>query len=77
MQNQMWILMHEIVHFYLDSSPGPATSSTNEAYDINAALGLAATDAISNAQSYVWYSACKSLAFSVGVSWTSDFWRLL
>ncbi len=67
-QNQMWILMHEIVHFYLDNSPGPATSSIYEAYDINAAFGLAASDAISNAQSYVWYSACKSLAFPVGMS---------
>ncbi|KAK0510454.1 hypothetical protein JMJ35_006886 [Cladonia borealis] len=46
-----------IVHFYLDSSPGPATSSTDEVYDINSAFGLAAAAAINNAQSYVWYSA--------------------
>lgn len=48
-QTQMWILMHEIIHFYLDSSPGPATNSMYEAYGINAAFGLAASDAISNA----------------------------
>lgn len=60
--------MHEIIHFYLDNSPGPATNAIHEAYGINAAFGLAATDAISNPQSYVWYSACKSLAFPVGMS---------
>lgn len=58
-QNQMWILMHELVHFYLDSSPGPATSSARETYSINESFRLRARQAISNAQSYVWYSACK------------------
>ena len=48
-QNQLWNLMHEIVHFYLDSSPEPATRSTDEVYDINTAFGLAAADAISSA----------------------------
>ena len=78
-QNQMWIriLMHVIVHFYLNNSPGPATSSTIEVYDINSALGLATVAAISNAQSYVWYSACKSLLFSpeVEISCKSDLSR--
>lgn len=58
-QNQMWILMHELVHFYLDSSPGPATSDARETYSINESFRLRARKAISNAQSYVWYSACK------------------
>ena len=72
----MWILMHEIVHFYLDSSPGPATSSTDEVYDINSAFGLAAAAAINNAQSYVWYSACKSLLSpQVEISCRSDLSR--
>ena len=41
--------MHEIAHFHLDSTPSPATRSTDEVYDSNSAFGLAAADAISNA----------------------------
>ena len=55
----MWISMHDIVHFYLDSSPRQVTTSTDEVYDLTSAIGLAAANAINNAQSYVWYSACK------------------
>ena len=74
----MWIriLMHVIVHFYLDGSPGPATSSTDEVYDNNSAFSLAAAAAISNAQSYVWYSAYKSLLSpQVEISCRSDLSR--
>lgn len=58
-QNQMFILMHEILHFYLGNAPGPAKNSATEINDINEAVGLGAVDAISNAQSFVFYAASK------------------
>lgn len=61
-QNQMFILMHEILHYYLDSAPYPATDAVTEVTDINVAFNLAALDAISNAESYVIYDASKLLS---------------
>lgn len=60
-QNQMYILMHEILHYYLDSAPYPSTDAVTEVTDINVAFNLAALDAVSNAESYVIYDASKSL----------------
>lgn len=59
-QNQMFILMHEILHYYLDSAPWPSTDAVTEVTDINVAYNLAALDAVSNAESYVIYDASKS-----------------
>ena len=64
-QSQMFILMHEILHFYLDSAPYPAKDSVTEVTDINVAFNLAAMDAISNAESYVIYDASKSYPLQV------------
>ncbi len=60
-QNQMFILMHEILHYYLDSAPFPSTDAVTEVTDINVAFNLAALDAVSNAESYVIYDASKPL----------------
>ena len=60
-QNQMYILMHEILHYYLDSAPYPSTDAVTEVTDINVAFNLAALDAVSNAESYVIYDARKPL----------------
>ena len=60
-QNQMFILMHEILHYYLDSAPYPSTDAVTEVTDINVAFNLAALDAVSNAESYVIYDASKPL----------------
>ena len=61
-QNQMFILMHEILHYYLDSAPYPSTDAVTEVTDINVAFNLAALDAVSNAESYVIYDASKPLS---------------
>ena len=63
-QNQMYILMHEILHYYLDSAPYPSTDVVTEVTDINVAFNLAALDAISNAESYVIYDASKPFPYS-------------
>ena len=60
-QSQMYLLMHEILHFYLDSAPYPSHDSSDEVTDINAAFNVAAGDTISNPESYVIYAASKSL----------------
>jgi hypothetical protein len=58
----MYILMHEIILFYLDSAPYPGTASSDqtEVTDINVAFNMAAQDAISNPESYVIYAASTS-----------------
>ena len=60
-QNQMYLLMHEILHFYLDSAPYPSQNPSSEATDINVMFNFAASDAISNPESYVIYAASKFL----------------
>ncbi|KAK3170321.1 hypothetical protein OEA41_009708 [Lepraria neglecta] len=59
-QSQMYLLMHEILHFYLDSAPYPSHDSSHEVTDINVAFNVAAGDAISNPESYVIYAAMVS-----------------
>lgn len=54
---QVYIFLHELLHFYLGDSPSPATDSNTEINLINPAFNLSATEAISNAQSYVFYAA--------------------
>ena len=60
MESQVWILLEEIVHYYLDSQrppvrgPEPEVRDVNEAWELNAALSLG------NAQSYAYYAASKS-----------------
>jgi len=57
--NQMYILMHEILHFYLDNAPGPVGDVMTEINEINAAVRLGTGATVSNAQSYVFYAASK------------------
>ena len=64
-QNQMYILMHEILHYYLDSAPYPSKDAVTEVTDINVAFNLAGLDAVSNAESYVIYDASKPLPLLV------------
>ena len=71
-QNQMYILMHEILHYYLDSAPYPSTDAVTEVTDINVAFNLAALDAVSNAESYVIYDASKPLSSASYGSQTND-----
>ena len=77
-QNQMYILFHEILHFYLNNQPTPMVQDgDSEVYDPNSAMALSSLDAISNPQSYVFYVASKSSFFfqySVApLGWKADF----
>ena len=58
-ETQVYIVLHELLHFYLGNSPPPATNSYTEVNEINAAFNLSAVEAISNAQSYVFYAASE------------------
>ena len=51
---QLWILLHEIVHFYKGGL-------WPEVYDVNACLRLNAGKSVVNAQNYLYYAASKSL----------------
>ena len=63
-QNQMSILFHKILHFYLSNQPAPMVQDgSSEVHDPNEAAALSSLDAISNAQSYVLYVASKSSSF--------------
>lgn len=55
-QRQPWVLLHELVHYYLGSSPITQDRWLN-ASDWNEAFGLTALGAVSNAQSYSYYAA--------------------
>ncbi|KAL8836238.1 MAG: hypothetical protein Q9170_002982 [Blastenia crenularia] len=55
-QNQMWILFHEIVHYYLYAQPGYVVLKP-EVYNINEAWALNAGDALRNSENYVYYAA--------------------
>ncbi len=72
MESQVWILLEEIVHYYLDSQqppvqgPKPEVRDVNEAWELNAALSLG------NAQSYAYYAASKSsLSVDISCRWGS------
>ena len=56
--NQMWAMLEEIVHYYLFAQPS-ITSLKPEAYDINEAWRLSATQAMSNAVNYAYYAGCR------------------
>ena len=74
-QNQMYILFHEILHFYLNNQPAPMVQDGSaEVYDPNKAAALSSLDAISNAQSYVLYVASKS-SFLLQLPVTPLEWR--
>ena len=57
-QNQMWILFHEVVHYYLYSQPGYEMLRP-EVYNINKAWKLSAADAWRNAGNYAYYAYSK------------------
>ena len=59
-QNQMWILFHEVVHYYLYAQPGYVALKP-EAYNINRAWKLSAEEALRNSENYVFYAYSKSL----------------
>lgn len=70
METQVWILLEEIVHYYLDShqppvqGPEPEVRDVNDAWELNAALSLG------NAQSYAYYAASKpSLSADISCRW--------
>lgn len=68
-QNQVYLLLHEIVNFYLRNNPGPVRYWAAEVGDINKATSLSALQAVGNAQSYVFYAASKSLSFLCCDGW--------
>ena len=55
-KSQVYMLLHEIVHFYLGTT---VEMSANEIVDWNYAYSLPARDATLNAFNYVLYVACK------------------
>ncbi|KAL8788711.1 MAG: hypothetical protein Q9213_001525 [Squamulea squamosa] len=57
-QNHIWILMEEIVHFYLFAQPGYVMLDP-EVLDINSAWMLTAEKALRNAVNHVYYAASK------------------
>ena len=63
-----WILMHELLHFYLQNQPGPINdahlSSASEVYagdGLNGLVALPAAQSLSNPDSYTSYAASRSL----------------
>lgn len=61
MEIQLWILLEEIVHYYLNSHWPPVQGPEPEVRDINKAWELDAALSLGNAQSYAYYAASKSL----------------
>lgn len=57
--NQMWILLEEIVHYYLFNQPN-LKETIPEVYDINKAWHLSAKKSKRNAASYGYYAGSKS-----------------
>ncbi|KAL8995949.1 MAG: hypothetical protein Q9169_004422 [Polycauliona sp. 2 TL-2023] len=55
-QNQMWILFHELVHYYTYAQPN-YVNFPNEAYNINHAWALSAADSLRNPENFVYYAA--------------------
>lgn len=54
---KMWILLEEIVHYYIFASP--KASFEPEIYDVNKAFRLSADQAVINGVSYAYYAASK------------------
>ena len=59
--SQMWVLLEEMVHYYIVTSRVKRNSP--EAYDINKAWLLSARKSLGNAVSYGYYAACRSSWF--------------
>ncbi|KAI4233921.1 MAG: hypothetical protein LQ349_004117 [Xanthoria aureola] len=55
-QNQMWILFHEMVHYYLYAQPGYINFHP-EVYNVNHAWALSAADSLRNSENFVFYAA--------------------
>lgn len=70
---QMWILLEEIVHYYLFTTP-QYTYLKPEVYDINKAWRLSPQKALRNAPNYAYYAAskCARCCSSYG-TWKADF----
>lgn len=67
--SQVWILLEEIVHYYLNSQRPPVQGPKPEIRDINKAWGLNAALSLGNAQSYAYYAASKFLSrYSVSMT---------
>ena len=64
MESQIWILLEEIAHYYLDSQEPMVQGPEPEVRDINKAWELDAALSLGNAQSYAYYVASKSLSLS-------------
>lgn len=62
MESQIWILLEEIVHYYLDFHWPTVQGPEPEVRDINRAWGLDAALSLGNAQSYAYYAASKTLS---------------
>ena len=61
-QTKMWVLFHELVHYYLYAQPGyVALEAGEEVYSINKAWKLSPAAALKNAENYVYYAYSKSL----------------
>ena len=56
---QVWILLEEIVHYYLDSHWLTVQEPESEVRDINQVWELDAALSLGNAQTYVYYAASK------------------
>ena len=70
-QNQMWILFHEVVHYYLYAQPGYVPLKP-EAYNINRAWKLGAGEAVRNSENFVFYaySECvDAMRWWLGIDW--------
>ena len=62
LQNQIWMMFHEVVHYYLYAQPGYEMLKP-EVYNINKAWKLSAADAWRNSANYEFYAYSKSLVF--------------
>lgn len=75
LQSQMYMLLHEIAHFYIGAT---VEMSGNETMDWNYALSLSPTDATHNALNYVLYVASKCDSISSnwsGIQRFASSWR--
>lgn len=54
---QVWMLMHELVHFYSEQDLPP---NYKEFYLVNECLRLSPTESVENPANYVYYAASKS-----------------
>ena len=55
---QLWAILHELAHYYIYASNGAMV----DFYDVNSCLILAPSEAVKNAQNFVYYAASKHSA---------------